>query len=197
MSKPGRPRRGLCHCPIYNDPRRYTKTVAGKDLSMEAILRYGSAGGLIATLVAIVLSSCSAAPIAVEPTPTVHPSTTIVPTTVAAAVISEQAAIAAALKYATLGDGHISSAQEPPRNIHAELLPLDQARDQLIAYGWSSNSAESSNVAIWLITLDGTWTVNGPPQLPGITPSPLAPLHQLVVALDAGTGAVRFISGRP
>ena len=167
---------------------------------MKVILQYGSAGALIVTLMAISLSSCSAAPIVVEPTPTVPPPATTAPTAVVVGAISEQAAIAAALKYATLGDGHLMPAQESPGNIHAELVPADQARDQLDAYGLSSNSGESLNGAIWLITLDGTWTVNGPPQptpAGGITPSPLAPLHHLVVVLDAGTGAVRIVSGRP
>jgi hypothetical protein len=164
---------------------------------MEATLRYGLVGGLIATLVAIVLSSCSAAPIVVEPTPTVPASATTAPTTVAGAAISEQAAIAAALKYATLGDGHVSPAQEPPRITHAELMLADKDRDKLVAYGVSSNAADSIKGAIWLITLDGRWALNGPPQLPGITPSPLEPLRHLIVVLDAGTGAVGFVSGKP
>ena len=156
---------------------------------MKAILRYGSVRGLIATLTAIVLSSCSAAPIVIEPTPTVQPATVVAPTPVVGAVISEQAAIAAALKYAT--DGHIIPAQEPT-NIHAELVPADKIRD----HGLSSNLPESSNGAFWLISMDGTWQVNGPPPLPGITPSPFDPLRHLIVVLDAGTGAVVSVSGR-
>jgi hypothetical protein len=164
---------------------------------MEAILRSGWTGRLLATLVAIALSSCSAAPIAVAPTPSALPPTITVPTPVVGAAISEQAASAAALKYATSGDGHISPAQEPPKNIQAKLVPADQARDQSVAYGVSMNAADSFTSAIWLITLDGTWALNGPPQLPGITPSPLEPLHHLVIVLDADTAAVRFVSGKP
>ena len=156
---------------------------------MQAILWRGSAGALIAILVAIVLSSCNVAPIAVEPTPTIPPLTATAPTAVAGAAISEQAAIAAALKYAP--DGHIIPAQEPT-NIHAELVPADKIRD----HGLSSNLPESSNGAFWLISMDGTWQVNGPPPLPGITPSPLDPLHHLIVVLDAGTGALVSVSGR-
>ena len=164
---------------------------------MEAILRYSLVGGLIATVLAIILSACSPAPIVVAPTPTVPPPTTTAPTPLAGATISEQAAIAAVLKYATNGDGHVSPAQEPPRITHAELMLADKDRDKLLAYGVSSNAADSINGAIWLITLDGRWAINGPPQLPGITPSPLEPLRHLVVVLDAVTGAVGFTSGRP
>ena len=164
---------------------------------MEAIVRYGWAGGLVATLMAIVLSSCSVAPIVVAPTPIVLPPTTTAPIAVAGTAISELAAIAAALKYATSGDGHVSPAQEPPRITHAELMLTDKDRDKLVAYGVSSNAADSIKGAIWLITLDGRWALNGPPQLPGITPSPLEPLRHLIVVLDAGTGAVGFVSGKP
>jgi hypothetical protein len=164
---------------------------------MQAILRAGWTGRLIATLLTIALSSCTTAPIAVEPTPTIPPSATAPPTTMAAAVNNEQAAIAVALKYATSGDGHISPAQEPPKNIQAKLVPADQARDQSVAYGVSMNAADSFTGAIWLITLDGTWALNGPPQLPGTISPPLEPLHHLVIVLDAGTGAVKFISGKP
>ena len=156
---------------------------------MKTLLRYGSVRGLIAALVAIVLSSCNVAPIVVEPTSTIPPPSAIAPTAVAGAAISEQDAIAAALKNAT--DGHIIPVQEPT-NIHAELVPADKIRD----HGLSSNSAESSNGAFWLISMDGTWQVNGPPPLPGITPSPLDPLRHLIVVLDAGTGAVVSVSGR-
>jgi hypothetical protein len=164
---------------------------------MQAILRRGSAGALIAILVAIVLSSCSVAPIVVEPTPGMSPATAIAPTAVVGAAISEQDAIAAGLKYATNGDGHIGPAQEPPRITHAELVLANKDRDKLVAYGVSSNAADSIKGAIWLITLDGRWALNGPPQLPGITPSPLEPLRHLVVVLDAGTGALGFVSGKP
>ena len=156
---------------------------------MKTLLRYGSVRGLIATLTAIVLLSCSAAPIVVEPTPTVQPATVIAPTPVAGAAISEQDAIAAALKNAT--DGHIIPVQEPT-NIHAELVPADKIRD----HGLSSNSAESSNGAFWLISMDGTWQVNGPPPLPGITPSPLDDLRHMIVVLNASTGALISVSGR-
>jgi hypothetical protein len=162
---------------------------------MKAILRYGSVRGLIAALVALVLSSCSAAPTVVEPTPTVQPATVVASAPVAGAVISEQAAIAAALKSAAMADGHIIPEQEPT-NIHAELVPADKAPDRLVADGLSGSSADASNGAIWLISMDGTWQVNGPPQLPGITPSPLDPLHHMIVALDAGTGALVSVSGR-
>lgn len=164
---------------------------------MAAIRLRSIEGALIAILMALVLSSCSVAPIAIAPTPIVPGSATTAPTAVAGAAISEQAAIAAALKFATLGDGHILPGQESPKIIEAKLLPADQARDQSVAYGVSMNAADSFTSAIWLITLDGTWALNGPPQLPGITPPPSEPLHQLVIVLDAGTAAVRFVSGKP
>ncbi|MEP7189740.1 MAG: hypothetical protein ABI901_11180, partial [Roseiflexaceae bacterium] len=119
------------------------------------------------------------------------------PTAVAGAVISEQEAIAAALRYGTNGDGHISQAQEPPRSTHAQLMLADKDRDQLVAYGVSRNAADSLHGAIWLITLDGTWSLNGPPQLPGTTAPLLEPLHHLIVVLDAGTGSVGVVSGKP
>jgi hypothetical protein len=103
------------------------------------------------------------------------------PTAVTGAFIGEQAAIDAALKFVTMGDGHLSPAQEPPKNIHAELGSRDKAK-------------------VWIITMDGTWTVNGPPRptpTGGITPSPLAPLHHLVLVVDASTGVVRSVEGRP
>jgi hypothetical protein len=116
---------------------------------------------------------------------------------VAGVAISEQAATAAALKYASLGDGRISPGQESPKIIVAKLLTADQARDQSMAYGVSMNAADSFTSAIWLITLDGTWVLNVPPQLLGGTPLPSEPLHHLVIVLDADTAAVRFISGKP
>jgi hypothetical protein len=164
---------------------------------MQAIRRRGPSGVLLAILVAIVLSSCSVAPIAVEPTPTIPPPTAIAPTAVIGAAISEQAAIAAALRYGTNGDGHISPAQEPPRSSHAQLVLADKDRDQLVASGVSSNAADSLHGAVWLITLDGTWALNGPPPLPGTAAPLLEPVHHLVIVLDAGTGAVGFVSGKP
>jgi hypothetical protein len=167
---------------------------------MDAILRSGSVRGLIASLIASVLSSCSAAPIAIEPTPTVSPPTIIAPTPVVGVAIGKQAAIATALKYATMGDGHIGPAQEPTTNIQAKLVSAAQSRDELVAAGVSRNAADASQGAVWVITMDGTWSLTGPPPLISddkITPSPLEPLHHLVMVLDAGTGAAGFISGKP
>ena len=157
-----------------------------------------AAGSLLATLMAIVLSSCSVAPIAVEATPVVPASATAAPTAMAGAANSEQAAIAAALKYATLGDGHIMPGQESPRISRLKLAAgVIRPAISLLRMGCRVIREDSITNTIWLITLDGTWIVNGPPQLPGITPPPLAPLHHLVIVLDAATGAVGPVSGRP
>jgi photosystem II stability/assembly factor-like uncharacterized protein len=164
---------------------------------MEAFLQRGLARALLVGLVAVVLCACSAAPIVAEPTATMALPATSAPAALAGAAISEQDAIAAALRYGTNGDGHIGPAQEPPRSTHAQLLLADKDRDQLVANGVSSNAADSLHGAVWLITLDGTWALNGPPPLSGTAAPVLEPLHHLVVVLDAGTGAVGFVSGKP
>jgi hypothetical protein len=164
---------------------------------MQASLQRGLAGALLVGLIALFLSACSAAPAVVEPTTIVPLPTVAAPATAVGVAISEQEAIAAALRYGTNGDGHIIPSHEPPRIAHAQLILADKDRDQLVANGVTGSAADSLHGAVWLITLDGTWALNGPPQLPGTAAPPLEPLHHLVIVLDAGTGAVGFSSGKP
>lgn len=99
--------------------------------------------------------------------------------------ISEQQARDIALKASN--SGHLQ-AVESPANIQAELLTLETARKRLAQSG-STADERSPGMMVWLVTMEGTWTLSGGPPTPvGTSPAPQVTFHRYAVILDAQTG---------
>lgn len=133
--------------------------------------------------------------------PSTHPEQSVRPIVTEApigAFISQQTAIEIATKQASIGDGHISGAAEPLKNIQATLIPITTAQAQLESSGWVGNLPETADVMVWVITMDGAWTLEGGPA-PPLTPQPTISsprfTHYLVI-LNAQTGKVLFTTAR-
>ncbi|MCL4487993.1 MAG: hypothetical protein M1570_07670 [Chloroflexi bacterium] len=84
--------------------------------------------------------------------------------------------------------GHLR-AQEPPssRTTRADLMTLESAR---AAFGGNGdNGGRAPTTMVWLVTLEGTWTITGGPLTPkGAGPAPQPTFHHYAVILDARTG---------
>ena len=99
--------------------------------------------------------------------------------------ISEQQARDIAIKASN--SGHLK-AVEPPANVRAEMITLETARKRLAESG-STADGRNPGMMVWLITMEGTWTLSGGPPTPaGATPAPQVVFHHYAVILDAKTG---------
>lgn len=83
-------------------------------------------------------------------------------------------------------------AQEPPHNIQAMLTTLRRANDLLSSedeyYG------REPRLAAWLVTLEGTWRLYGPPPEDDQTPGIPIYLYNCTVLMDAEDGEVISVS---
>jgi hypothetical protein len=103
-----------------------------------------------------------------------------------------------ARQIAMRGEHYLGGAEEPLRNLQAELVSLTIAHQRLIAQGWPASVAEPSDRMVWLVTMEGTWKLIGGPPEP-LTPVPTnvpQDFHYLVVFLDAQTGEEIGIGAR-
>ncbi len=99
--------------------------------------------------------------------------------------ISEQQARVIAVRSSI--SGHFR-ATEPPSILQAELMPLGVAEKRLAQNG-DSDRAQPPTAMVWLVTLEGTWTlVGGPPTPTGASPVPQSIFHHYAIILDARTG---------
>jgi len=107
--------------------------------------------------------------------------------------INEQEAIDIAVENCSI---FRLQAQEDPYNIRAELTTFHRAQQLLSSNNLSSSRSPES--MIWLVAMDGTWLLCGPPPTEGETPVPLPTLHHCSVIIDASTGElVELTSMRP
>lgn len=128
-------------------------------------------------IVALFLVGCSKGPYKPFPTPTI-------------ASMSEQEAIDIAIYHCDLG--HLQ-AQESPHNIQADLTTLDNALRILADDNYHGRDPE---LMVWLITMEGTWLLFGPPPVAG-TPTPEPPqFHHCAVIITATTGELISVSNR-
>ena len=110
-----------------------------------------------------------------------------------APAISRQAAIDIALKIASTSQPEMSGALVTPEAVRAELTTLVTATRRLTGSD-SVGAGYSPDMAVWLITMDGTWTDEFP--RPTDMPAP-EPYHHYGVILDASSGESISISARP
>jgi hypothetical protein len=108
-------------------------------------------------------------------------------------LISRQAAIDIALKVASTSHPEMSGALTAPENIQAELTTLVTATRRLTGSD-SVDAGDNPDMAVWLVTMDGTWTDEFPRQT-GV-PAP-EPYHHYGVILNARSGESISISARP
>jgi hypothetical protein len=112
--------------------------------------------------------------------------------------ISETTATNTARQIAMRGGPSLGGAEGSLTNLHAERASSATARQRLVAQGWPTDVAESSDRMIWFVTMEGTWRLFDGPAAP-ITPVPTSPadvFHSLVVLLDAKTGAEIEVAAR-
>jgi len=98
--------------------------------------------------------------------------------------ISEQEAIDAALKSASMPRPEISGSQVAPSNIHAEPMTLGEATKRIsknndIATGYTSD------MLVWFVTMDGIWLDEFP--RPTDSPTPV-PYQHFIIIVDAKSG---------
>ncbi|MBI4670349.1 MAG: hypothetical protein HY741_01600 [Chloroflexi bacterium] len=87
---------------------------------------------------------------------------------------------------------HLEQVQAPTQ-IHAEWMTADAATKR----GFK-NGATDSNAIVWLVTLEGTWQLNGGPLPPAnATPAPPPMFHRCITVLDAKTGDVLMTQAQP
>ena len=108
-------------------------------------------------------------------------------------VISQQEAVDAALKIASLFKPKLSGSQAPPSNIHAEQMTLGEAMKHI---GENNNigTGYTPDMLVWLVTMDGIWLDDFP--RPTDLPTP-EPYRHCTVIIDAGTGLQIELSLRP
>ncbi len=98
--------------------------------------------------------------------------------------INEQQARAIVVRSSNTG--HLR-ATEPANVLQAELMTLEAAEKRMAQNG-DSNRAQPPTVTVWLVTLEGTWTlVGGPPTPAGASPVPQTIFHHYAIILDAST----------
>jgi hypothetical protein len=98
--------------------------------------------------------------------------------------ISEQEAIAIAVKLSAQGEFRLEGSKEPPRNIRARLLPDSLTSPDCMQY-------QEPPIAAWCIGMDGHWLAGGIAISP--TGTILTEVTHLTVTLDARTGQLMSI----
>ena len=108
-------------------------------------------------------------------------------------VISQQEAVDAALKIASVFRPELSGSPAPPSNIHAEQMTLGEAMKHI---GENNNigAGYTPNMLVWFVTMDGIWLDDFP--RPTDLPTP-EPYRHCTVIIDAGTGLQIELSLRP
>jgi len=130
-----------------------------------------------------------------QSTPTAIPSPLQTPTLeeeteeIMGTFISEQAAIDRAIQLTLQGGEHLSIALEPPKNPEAKLLRMTAARQKLIQQGWSDIGQYNPEIVVWVVMLDGSWTIDGGPLPDNNVATPVQFFHRAAVVLNASTGA--------
>jgi hypothetical protein len=110
-------------------------------------------------------------------------------TSILRSFISEHDAVGSAIKIASTSNFHFTGASETPTNIQANLMTLGEAVQRLGQENYSvayDNTQFSSDLMVWVVTMDGIWPNNFPPV------KRLEPIHipwrHLAVILTAETG---------
>ena len=109
-------------------------------------------------------------------------------------LISEQQARDIALKASN--SDHLK-ALEAPSNVRTELLTLETAKERIGQNG-DYSERQTPDMKVWLVTMEGTWAISGPPTPisggpptpEGSTQTPQATFHQYTIMLDAMTGEI-------
>ena len=131
---------------------------------------------IFTVIVTLFLVGCSKGSYNLPPTPTI-------------ASISEQEAIDLAIYHCDLG--HLQ-AQESPYNVQVDLITLDDALRILTDDNYGGREPE---LMVWLITMEGTWLLSGPPPVGTPTSEP-SQFHHCAVIITATTGELISVSNR-
>ena len=100
-------------------------------------------------------------------------------------LITQQAAIEAALRIAMSSYPEMSASLVLPRDIVATQMTLTQAEQIVRGQTATVPAGYSSNLPVWVVTMEGWWL----DEFPRPTDSPIPePHHHLVVILDAAAG---------
>lgn len=81
---------------------------------------------------------------------------------------------------------------QPPTNIRAEFMTVDAAMRRGL-----QNIAPAPNQMVWLVTLEGTWMINGGPAFIDNPNRPPLIFHRCIVVLDAKTGVSLMTNAEP
>jgi hypothetical protein len=111
-----------------------------------------------------------------------QPATT---TPAAGGLMSEQAAIDAALRIAMSSQPEISGSLVLPREIRARQTTLASALQTVLGHDASIPAGYKPDMIVWVVTMEGWWTDEFPRPTDSPTPEPY---RHLAVILDAGTG---------
>jgi hypothetical protein len=107
--------------------------------------------------------------------------------------ISEQEAIGAALKSASMSHPEISGSQVAPSNVHAEQMTLGEAVNHIDENN-SVAAGYSTEMLVWLVTMDGIWLDEFP--RPRDLPAP-EPYRHFFIIIDAKSGSEIESAARP
>lgn len=105
--------------------------------------------------------------------------------------ITEQEAIAQAVKVAKTDTLLFKGSKVEPTNVHATLNTLGKAAQEFISNGYAvayDNHSILDSTQVWVVTMDGQWEHRAPDSLPGeSTPTPWT---HLVVFLFQADGTL-------
>ncbi len=119
------------------------------------------------------------------------------PTATASPFLTEQQAIAMAIKYALVAQPEISGSKVPPTNTHAQLMSFFDA-NKLVSGSDRLAPGDDPDQMVWVVSMDGLWTIEMPRQFTPIPSSPTdVPIRHFTFVLDAKTGAFMGAGGHP
>ena len=107
------------------------------------------------------------------------------PTVTISGLITQQAAIEAALRIAMSSYPEISASLVLPRDIVATQMTLTQAEQTVYGQAATIPAGYPPELPVWVVTMEGRWLDEFP--RPTDSPTPV-PYRQLTVILDAATG---------
>jgi len=111
-------------------------------------------------------------------------------------IISREEAIAIALQIARAPQPELSPALTEPVNVQAERMTLIDAYRRLDVTTELGAGPYDKETVVWLVTMEGTWTVEFPRQ-PDAPEPEQEPYHHYAIILDATSGSTIMGMGGP
>ena len=111
-------------------------------------------------------------------------------------IISREEAIAIALQIARAPQPELRPALTEPVNVQAERMKLIDAVRRLDETTELGAGSYDDEAVVWLVTMEGTWTVEFPRPPDALEPE-REPYHHYAVVLDATSGSTIMVLARP